>query len=86
MPRITMYMSERCGYCQSALHLLARKGVGNIDSIDVDKEPAQRAMMTARTGRRTVPQVFIGEQHVGGFDDMAALELQGRLDGLLSSN
>lgn len=86
MPRITIYLSERCGYCQSALHLLARKGKGDMDRIDVDKSPAQRAMMVARTGRRTVPQIFIGEHHVGGFDDLATLELQGRLDALLVSD
>lgn len=81
---VTIYSARGCGYCQSAEYLLKRKGVQNLIKIQVDVEPEQRARMIARTGRRTVPQIFIGDAHVGGFDDLAALEKSGQLDILLS--
>lgn len=71
-----------CGYCQSALHLLGRKGVTRLNHIDVDAKPWQRAATVARSGRHTVPQIFIGDTHVGGFDDLAELERAGRLDAM----
>ena len=72
-----------CPYCVAAERLLRHKGVVNIEKIRVDMEPARRAEMMQRTGRRTVPQIYVGEQHVGGFDDLAALDHEGRLEGLL---
>lgn len=86
MARITMYSSQGCGYCQSAENLLARKGVTQIDKIRIDVEPEQREVMVAKTGRRTVPQIFIGDLHVGGFDDLSALDKAGRLDTLLATH
>ncbi|CAL1241012.1 glutaredoxin 3 [Candidatus Methylocalor cossyra] len=81
---VTMYTSARCPYCQMAERLLARKGIREITKIRVDLEPHRRAEMIDRTRRRTVPQIFIGEVHVGGFDDLAALERAGKLDALLA--
>lgn len=83
MPNITLYSSQGCGYCQSAESLLKRKGVSHLRKIRVDLEPGQLEAMIARTGRRTVPQIYIGDFHVGGFDDLAALDRSGRLDELL---
>lgn len=85
MADITMYSAQGCGYCQSAEHLLKRKGVGVLTRIRVDAEPGQLELMIAKTGRRTVPQIFIGNLHVGGFDDLTALERSGRLDELLAN-
>jgi glutaredoxin 3 len=79
-----MYCTRICPYCVMAERLLAKKGVTQIDKIMVDDVPEQRDEMTRRTGRRTVPQIFIGEKHVGGFDDLAALDRQGGLDPLLA--
>ena len=81
--RIVMYASPFCGYCMAAKRLLAGKGV-EYTEIDVVAEPERRAEMTERSGRRTVPQIFIGEIHVGGYDDLKALESSGELDDLLS--
>lgn len=78
-----MYSAHGCGYCQSAENLLRRKGVEQIRRILVDEEPTQFDNMTAKTGRRTVPQIFIGDVHVGGFDDLALLERSGRLAEML---
>jgi len=64
--------------------LLQKKGVQNIEKILIDRDPAQREIMMTRTGRRTVPQIYIGDTHVGGFDDLAALDRAGKLDGLLA--
>lgn len=83
MIEVTMYSAQGCGYCQSAEHLLKRKGVSQITKIRVDQEPGQLEAMMARTGRRTVPQIYVGTWHVGGFDDLAALDKSGRLDELL---
>lgn len=81
---ITMYESMLCGYCRAAKRLFANKG-WEYTSIVVDGEPALRADMEAKSGRHTVPQIFIGEQHVGGYDDIALLEHNGELDALVNS-
>ena len=83
MPRITMYCTAVCPYCIAAERLLKNKGVSNIDKIRIDLQPAKRAEMMERTGRRTVPQIYIDDRHVGGFDDLAALDAAGELDPLL---
>jgi glutaredoxin 3 len=84
-PEVVMYSTTWCGYCQRARGLLERKGVG-IREIKVDEDPLQRDLMVQKSGgRRTVPQIFIGARHVGGYDDLAALERAGELDLLLSS-
>jgi len=64
--------------------LLHKKGVANLEKILIDRDPAQREIMMARTGRRTVPQIYIGETHVGGYDDLVALDRAGQLDPLLA--
>ena len=78
-----MYSTAVCPYCQMAERLLRAKGVAAIDRIRVDLEPAKRAEMVQKTGRRTVPQIYIGDTHVGGFDELAALDHAGTLDELL---
>ena len=78
-----MYSTGVCPYCQMAERLLRQKGVPDIDKVRVDLEPARRVEMMERTGRRTVPQIYIGETHVGGYDDLAALDRAGKLDELL---
>jgi len=77
-----MYVSDWCPYCARARSLLADKGVA-VEEIDVEAVPGAREEMRARSGRDTVPQIFIGETHVGGSDDLQALEEDGRLDPLL---
>lgn len=84
MAKITMYSTAICPYCVAAERLLRSKGVAEIDKIRVDLDPAQRALMMEKTGRRTVPQIYINETHVGGFDDLSALEHAGKLDPLLA--
>lgn len=85
-PEVVMYSTTWCGYCQRARGLLARKGVA-VREIKVDEDPAQREIMMQKSGgRRTVPQIFIGERHVGGYDDLAALERAGELDRLLTNS
>lgn len=81
--KITMYSSGVCPFCQMAERLLRSKGIAAIDKIRVDLEPERRVEMMEKTGRRTVPQIYIGETHVGGFEELAALDRAGRLDGLL---
>jgi glutaredoxin 3 len=81
--KVTMYSTGVCPYCQMAERLLRSKGVAAIERIRVDLEPARRAEMMERTGRRTVPQIYIGDTHVGGFDDLAALDHAGKLGPLL---
>ncbi len=81
---ITMYSTGVCPYCTMAERLLKAKGVEEIEKIRIDLDPAQRAIMMERTGRRTVPQIYIGAMHVGGFDDLNALERGGKLDALLN--
>lgn len=79
---VLMYTSAYCPYCMNAERLLANKGV-TVNKIRVDLDPEQRIVMMERTGRRTVPQIYIGEQHIGGFDDLWALDQAGGLDPLL---
>lgn len=81
--RVVMYSTAVCPYCVMAERLLKSKGVENIEKIRVDLQPEQRAEMMQKTGRRTVPQIYIGETHVGGFDDLSALDHAGKLDPLL---
>jgi glutaredoxin 3 len=81
---VTMYSTAVCSYCVRAESLLRAKGVADIAKVRVDLEPARRVEMMERTGRRTVPQIYIGERHVGGYDDLAALEHAGKLGKLLA--
>jgi len=83
MAKIRMYSTAVCPYCQRAEMLLKSKGVSEIEKIRVDLDSARREEMMQKTGRRTVPQIYIGEVHVGGFDDLAALDRAGKLDALL---
>lgn len=83
MVKVTMYCTEVCPYCVRAEQLLKKRGVTEIEKIRIDLLPEQRDIMVAKTGRRTVPQIYIGEHHVGGFDDMAELDSQGGLVPLL---
>jgi glutaredoxin 3 len=80
-----MYCTAVCPYCQMAERLLNKKGVTGIEKIRVDLDPAQREHMMQITGRRTVPQIFIGDRHVGGFDDLSALDAAGELEPLLGA-
>ena len=80
-----MYLTAACPVCQSAEHLLAEKGVRDIEKIRVDLEPARRAEMREKSGRHTVPQIWIGARHIGGCDDLYALEREGALDPLLEA-
>lgn len=82
MAKVLMYTTAYCPYCMRAEQLLAHKGV-EVEKIRVDLDPAQRTVMMEKTGRRTVPQIYIDERHVGGFDDLRALDLAGDLDPLL---
>ena len=81
--RVLMYSTGVCPYCIMAERLLTAKGVDLIEKIRVDLDPQQRVDMMQKTGRRTVPQIYIGDTHVGGFDDLNALERDGKLDALL---
>ncbi len=83
MAKVVMYCTAVCPYCTRAEHLLQRKGVREIEKIRVDLQPELRVTMTEKTGRRTVPQIYIGGEHVGGYDDLAALDRAGKLDVLL---
>ena len=85
MSKITMYSKETCPYCVHAEELLHRKGVSDIAKINIEEYPHEMERMIARTGLRTVPQIFVGEIHVGGFDDLAALDRAGKLDPLLNA-
>ena len=80
---VKMYSTGMCPFCVMAERLLVSKGVTGIEKIRVDLEPAKRAEMMERTGRRTVPQIYIGDTHVGGYEDLAALDKAGRLEALL---
>ncbi len=86
MKPVVMYTTAICPFCQRAEMLLKARGVAQIEKIRVDLDPAQRDHMMAKTGRRTVPQIFIGDTHVGGFDDLSALDRAGELTGLLASS
>lgn len=81
-PAVVMYTTGWCPYCQRARRLLEKKGVAYTE-IDIDSTPEKRAEMQSRSGRRSVPQIFIGDHHVGGSDDLHALEAEGKLDALL---
>jgi glutaredoxin 3 len=83
-PRIVVYLTDWCPYCARALGLLERKGA-KFEVINVDERPEGREEMVSRSGRRTVPQIFIGDTHVGGCDDLYALDAAGGLDLLLKS-
>ena len=84
MAKVVMYTTAVCPYCIRAEQLLKRKGISEIEKIRVDLEPELRVAMTEKTGRRTVPQIYINGEHVGGYDDLAELNLDGKLDELLS--
>jgi len=84
MEKVTMYCTEVCPYCVRAEQLLRARGVERIEKIRVDLQPELRVAMTEKTGRRTVPQIYIGGRHVGGYDDLAALDRAGELSKLLA--
>jgi glutaredoxin 3 len=84
--RVLMYSTGVCPYCVMAERLLTSKGVADIEKIRVDLDPQQRVEMMQKTGRRTVPQIYIGDTHVGGFDDLSALDRAGKLDPLLQGS
>jgi len=83
--RVLMYSTGVCPYCNMAERLLKAKGIDEIEKIRIDLDPGQRALMMEKTGRRTVPQIYIGDTHVGGFDDLSALDREGKLDPLLQA-
>ncbi len=83
-PNIRIYATAVCPYCVRAEQLLTRKGVSDIEKIRIDLDPARRDEMMSLTGRRTVPQIFIGDYHVGGCDDLYELDRSGKLDTLLN--
>ncbi|HNH35984.1 MAG TPA: glutaredoxin 3 [Rhodocyclaceae bacterium] len=85
MPKVLMYATAVCPYCVRAEQLLRRKGITDIEKVRVDLDPVRRDEMMEKTGRRTVPQIFIGEQHVGGCDDLYDLDRAGKLDPLLAA-
>ncbi len=84
MANVTMYSTAVCPYCINAERLLTSKGVSQINKIRIDLQPEKRDEMMQKTGRRTVPQIYIDDHHVGGFDDLRALDLAGGLDPLLA--
>lgn len=84
MTQVTMYSTRGCPFCLRAEQLLSSKGVSDLIKVDVDIGSREREIMISRTGRRTVPQIFIGDVHVGGFDDLSELNRAGRLDALLA--
>jgi len=81
--KVLMYLTASCPFCRSAERLLAEKGVREVERVRVDLEPARRAEMREKSGRHTVPQIWIGGRHVGGCDELYALEHEGALDPLL---
>jgi glutaredoxin 3 len=83
-PPIRMYTTAVCPFCIQAERLLRAKGVAAIEKIRVDLEPGLRQAMMAKTGRRTVPQIYIGDRHIGGYDDLAKLEREGKLERMLA--
>ena len=85
MTKVRMYSTAVCPFCVRAEMLLNSKGVTEIEKIRVDLDPGRRAEMTSRTGRRTVPQIYIGDMHVGGFEELAALDQAGKLESLLQT-
>jgi len=85
MAKVVMYSTAVCPFCQRAEMLLKQRGVTEIEKIRIDLDPAARDLMMEKTGRRTVPQIFIDQTHVGGFDDLAALDRSGGLAPLLAN-
>lgn len=85
MAKVVMYSTAVCPFCLMAERLLRAKGVAEIEKVRVDLDPARRDEMMQRTGRRTVPQIYVGERHVGGYDDLAALDRAGGLEPLLAA-
>ncbi len=85
MTPVKMYTTQVCPYCQRAKALLKQRGVAAIEEVRIDLDPVQREQMIALTGRRTVPQIFIGQTHVGGCDDLIALDQRGALMPLLGA-
>jgi len=83
MLKVSMYSTGICPFCQRAEMLLKSRGVTEIEKIRIDLEPARRSEMMEKTGRRTVPQIYVGETHVGGFDELAILDRAGKLEPLL---
>jgi glutaredoxin 3 len=83
MKKVLMYSTAVCPYCVRAEALLKQRGVGEIEKIRIDLDPLQRDAMMERTGRRTVPQIYIGDTHVGGYDDLAALDRADKLVPML---
>jgi len=84
--KVLMYCTEVCPYCVRAEQLLRAKGVVEIEKVRVDLQPGLRVAMVEKTGRRTVPQIYIGTRHVGGYDDLAKLEHNGELTKLLAND
>ncbi|MDI1300116.1 glutaredoxin 3 [Methylotenera sp.] len=84
MAKVTMYSTAVCPYCINAERLLTSKGVTDINKVRIDLQPEKRDEMMQKTGRRTVPQIYIDDRHIGGFDDLRALDLAGGLDPLLA--
>jgi len=85
LAQVLMYLTAACPYCQAAQRLLDKKGITDVETVRVDLEPARRAEMMQRSGRTSVPQIWIGARHVGGYDELYALERDGALDRLLES-
>lgn len=85
MTTVRMYTTAVCPFCIRAKQLLKARGVEQIEEIRIDQDPQARTAMMEQTGRRTVPQIYIGDTHVGGFDDLAALDKKGELDALLAA-
>lgn len=86
MATVTMYTTAVCPFCVRAEMLLQQRGVTHIDKIRIDLDAEQRATMMERTGRRTVPQIYIGDTHVGGYDELAALDRAGKLVPMLEAS
>lgn len=82
--RVMMYTTGVCPYCMMAERLLKSKGIDDIEKVRIDLDPQQRDDMMQKTGRRTVPQIYIGDTHVGGFDDLSALDRAGKLEPMLN--
>ena len=85
MAKVVMYSTAVCPFCLMAERLLKSKGIENIEKIRVDLEPKRRQEMMDRTGRRTVPQIYVGERHIGGYDDLSELDRAGGLEPLLAA-
>lgn len=85
MNTVTMYSKVTCPFCVHAEQLLQRKGVANLVKINIEQDSGELQNMISQTGRRSVPQIFVGDTHVGGFDDLVSLEHAGKLDPLLNN-